>query len=159
MKPLSKRTDPPAWLVGARGPSGYGRPLWIIGDTNLYRGPVVGALIAAEIIRGAMDGQAFAAYVEQVLVPELEPGTVVILDNPATHKNVAAAKAMRKADCRFLLLPPYSPAPNPIEIACSNSNHIRAELSPETMPETSEVTTTSKRTAARSWHRSWRERR
>ncbi|WP_434803097.1 transposase [Paracoccus aerodenitrificans] len=46
---------------------------------------------------------------KQVLVPELEPGTVVILDNLATHKNAAAAKAMRKAGCWFLFLPPYSP--------------------------------------------------
>lgn len=46
-----------------------------------------------------MDGEAFAAYVEQVLVPELQPGTVVILDNLATHKNAAAAKALRDAEC------------------------------------------------------------
>lgn len=55
------------------------------------------ALIATWVIKGAMDGEAFAAYVEQVLVPELAPGTVVILDNLATHKTVAAAKAMGKA--------------------------------------------------------------
>ncbi|MGY9047607.1 MAG: transposase, partial [Rhodobacterales bacterium] len=54
-----------------------------------------------------IDGEAFAAYVTQVLLPELEPGTVVILDNLATHKNAAAAKAMREARCWFLLtLPP-----------------------------------------------------
>ena len=54
-------------------------------------------LIAPWVIKGAMDGPAFAAYVEQVLVPELAPGTVVILGNLATHKNAAAAKAMRNA--------------------------------------------------------------
>src|SRR5210317_1400965 len=54
------------------------------------------ALVAPWVIKGAMDGEAFAAYVEQVLVPELEQGTVVILDNLATHKNIAAAKAMRE---------------------------------------------------------------
>lgn len=51
-----------------------------------------------------MDGEAFAAYGEQVLIPELEPGTVVILDNLATHKNAAAAKAMR--DAGLVLVPP-----------------------------------------------------
>lgn len=67
-----------------------------------------------------------AAYVEQVLVPELEPGTVVILDNLATHKNAAAAKAMRKAGCWFLFLPPYSPDLNPIEMAFSKLKaHLR----------------------------------
>ncbi len=49
-----------------------------------------------------IDGEAFAAYVEQVLVPELATGTVVILDNLATHKNVTAAKAMREAGCWFV---------------------------------------------------------
>ncbi|WP_300075113.1 transposase [uncultured Ruegeria sp.] len=66
-----------------------------------------------------MDGPAFAAYVKKVLVPELEPGTVVILDNLATHKNAEAAKAMREAGCWFLFLPPYSPDLNPIEMAFS----------------------------------------
>ncbi len=66
-----------------------------------------------------MDGEAFAAYIEQVLIPELEPGTVVILDNLATHKNAAAAKAMRETGCWVLFLPPYSPDLNPIEMAFS----------------------------------------
>ncbi|MBQ2260523.1 MAG: transposase [Loktanella sp.] len=57
------------------------------------------------VIKGAIDGAAFAAYVEKVLVPKLSPGTVVILDNLATHKNAQAAKAMRKAGCWFLFLP------------------------------------------------------
>lgn len=64
-----------------------------------------------------MDGEAFAAYVGQVQVPELKPGTVVILDSLATHENAAAAKAMRKAGCWFLFRPPYSPDLNSIEPA------------------------------------------
>ncbi len=75
------------------------------------------ALIAPWVIKGPMDGEAFATYVKQVLIPELEPRTVVILDNLATHKNAAAAKAMREAGCWFLFLPPYSPDLNPIEMA------------------------------------------
>ena len=84
------------------------------------------ALVAPWVIKGAMDGDAFAAYIEHVLVPELEPGTVVILDNLATHKNAAAAKAMRDAGCWFLFLPPYSPDLNPIEMAFSKLKaHLR----------------------------------
>lgn len=84
------------------------------------------ALIAPWVIKGAMDGEAFAAYVEQVLIPELEPGTVVILDNLATHRNAAAAKAVREAGCWFLYLPPYSPDLNPIEMAFSKLKaHLR----------------------------------
>ena len=76
-------------------------------------------LIAPWVIKGAMDGPAFVTYVRDVLVPELEPGTVVILDNLPTHKSAKAAKIMRDAGCWFLFLPPYSPDLNPIEMAFS----------------------------------------
>ena len=87
------------------------------GTQTFIAGLGAGTLIAPWVIKGAMDGEAFAAYVSQVLVPELEPGTVVILDNLATHKNAAATKAMREAGCWFLFLPPYSTDLNPIESA------------------------------------------
>lgn len=66
-----------------------------------------------------MYGPAFAAYVEKVLVPELIPGTVVILDNLATHRNAGAAKVIKQAGCWFLYLPQYFPDLNPIEQAFS----------------------------------------
>ena len=77
------------------------------------------ALIAPWIIQGAMNGDAFATYVETQLAPALAPGTVVILDNLSTHKNTRAAKALRARGCWFLYLPPYSPDLNPIEMAFS----------------------------------------
>ena len=52
-------------------------------------------------------------------MPVLAPGTVVTLDNLATHRNVAAAHALGQAGCWFLYLPPYSPDLNPIEQAFS----------------------------------------
>jgi len=75
------------------------------------------ALIAPWIIEGAMNGDAFATYVETQLAPELLPGTVVILDNLSTHKNTRAAAALKARGCWFLYLPPYSPDLNPIEMA------------------------------------------
>ena len=74
-------------------------PVGSWGTQTFISGISANALIAPWVIKGPMDGEAFAAYVEQVLVPELEPGTVVILDNLATHKNEAAATAMREAGC------------------------------------------------------------
>lgn len=74
-------------------------------------------LIALWVIKGAMDGAAFAAYVREGLVPEIEPGTVVICDNLAMHKNAEAAAALRAHECWFLYLRPYSPDLNPIEQA------------------------------------------
>lgn len=84
------------------------------------------ALIAPWVIKGAMDGSAFAAYIREVLIPEIESGTVIILDNLATHRNKDAAAALRAHGCWFLYLPPYSPDLNPIEQAFSKLKaHLR----------------------------------
>jgi len=87
------------------------------GTQTFIAGLTAGGLIAPWVIKGAMDGPAFAAYVKKVLAPSLTPGTVVILDNLATHRNVEAARALRQAGCWFLYLPPYSPDLDPIEQA------------------------------------------
>ena len=87
------------------------------GTQTFIAGLTQDALIAPWIIKGAMDGEAFAVYIRHVLAPELAPGTVVVLDNLATHRNAEAAKTLREAGCWFLYLPPYSPDLNPIEMA------------------------------------------
>ena len=74
-------------------------------------------LIAPWVIKGAMDRLAFDTYVETQLAPVLAPGTVVILDNLATHKSPRAAQALKDKGCWFLFLPAYSPDLNPIELA------------------------------------------
>jgi transposase len=72
-----------------------------------------------------MDGEAFEAYAQNVLAPELLPRTVVICDNLATHYNKAAA-ALRDVGCWFLYLPPYSHDLNPIGMAFSKLKaHLR----------------------------------
>lgn len=76
-----------------------------------------GGLIAPWIIGGAMDGEAFDAYVCTQLAPALSPGDVVILDNLNVHKSPRAAEALAKHGAWFLFLPKYSPDLNPIEMA------------------------------------------
>tara|TARA_B100000035_G_scaffold305770_1_gene306997 strand:+ start:636 stop:1064 length:429 start_codon:yes stop_codon:yes gene_type:complete len=92
-------------------------PFGAWGTQTFIAGLTYQSLIAPWVIKGAMDGEAFAAYIREVLAPELEPGTVVICDNLATHKNVEAAATLRAHGCWFLYLPPYSPDLNPIEMA------------------------------------------
>lgn len=68
-------------------------------------------------IPAATDEAVFLAFIEQVLVPELRPGQVVVFDNLSAHKRPAITAAIEKAGCRVILLPPYTPEWNPIE-AC-----------------------------------------
>jgi transposase len=64
-------------------------------------------------------GDWFEAYVTQVLVPELKPGDVVIMDNLSSHKRVAVKEKVEAAGATLRFLPPYSPDFNPIEKAFS----------------------------------------
>ena len=65
---------------------------------------------------GAVNRLAFEAFVEQVLVPELRSGDMVILDNLSSHKRQRVRELVEAADARLVFLPPYSPDLNPIEL-------------------------------------------
>ena len=73
------------------------------------------ALTAPCVVDGPINGATFLAYVEQVLVPTLKPGDVVIMDNLGSHKGQKVRAAIRKAGAKLFFLPPYSPDLNPIE--------------------------------------------
>ena len=77
----------------------------------------VSGLTAPLVIDGAVNGDLFVAYVQQVLVPTLRPGDVVILDNLASHKRAGVREAVEAAGAVLRYLPPYSPDFNPIEQA------------------------------------------
>jgi transposase len=71
------------------------------------------------VLDGPINRAAFEAYVQQILVPELKPGDIVIVDNLGSHKGKVVRDAIRAAGARLLFLPPYSPDFNPIEKAFS----------------------------------------
>jgi transposase len=73
------------------------------------------ALTAPGIIDGPMNGNAFLAYVEQVLVPTLMPDDIVVMDNLSAHKVPGVRQAIETAGAKLFYLPPYSPDFNPIE--------------------------------------------
>lgn len=66
-------------------------------------------IIAPFVLDGPMTGPVFRAYVEQVLVPELGPGDVVVIDNLPAHKVAGVKEAIRAVEASILYLPPYSP--------------------------------------------------
>jgi transposase len=76
-------------------------------------------LCAAMTADGAMNGDLFVAYVEQVLLAELQPGDVVVMDNLSSHKRAEVRELIEGAGCALIYLPAYSPDLNPIEMAYS----------------------------------------
>ena len=95
-------------LVGA-APAGHWR------TTTFVAGLRASGIIAPFVLDGPMTGDAFRAYVEQVLAPELEPGDAVVMDNLSTHKVPGVEEAIRAVGASVLYLPSYSPDLNPIE--------------------------------------------
>lgn len=72
-------------------------------------------VVAPMVLDGPVNGEVFASYIELSLVPELEAGDIVIMDNLPAHKNLRVTKAIEGAGCLLVYLPPYSPDFNPIE--------------------------------------------
>lgn len=75
----------------------------------------VGGVTAPYVVDGPMDGPAFLAYVEHVLVPTLNRGDIVFMDNVRTHKVAGVAETIKAAGAKVRYLPAYSPDLNPIE--------------------------------------------
>ncbi|EIM73403.1 transposase [Nitratireductor aquibiodomus RA22] len=74
-------------------------------------------MTAPFVYDGAMNGNVFMAYVEQVLIPTLSEGDIVVMDNLPAHKAAGVRNAIEAAGASLLYLPPYSPDFNPIENA------------------------------------------
>jgi len=83
--------------------------------TTVVSGLTTGGVIAPFVIEGAMTGDAFRAYIAQVLAPELKPGQAVVMDNLSVHKVTGVREAIQAAGAILLYLPPYSPDLTPIE--------------------------------------------
>ena len=80
-------------------------------------------LTAPCVFDGPINGTCFLAYVEQVLVPTLKPGDIVVMDNLGSHKSKAVRDAIKAAGARLWFLPPYSPDLNPIEQVFAKIKH------------------------------------
>jgi transposase len=74
---------------------------------------------AAMTLENAVNEAAFEAFIRDVLLPTLDPGQIVIMDNLSSHKTDAVEELIRQAGCQLLFLPAYSPDFSPIEEAFS----------------------------------------
>ncbi len=87
--------------------------------TTFVAGLRLTGMVAPMVLDGPINGVSFQAYVDQVLVPELRPDDIVIMDNLGSHKGAGVREAIEAAGASLLYLPPYSPDFNPIENAFS----------------------------------------
>ena len=90
-------------------------------------------MTAPMVLDGPMNGDAFLAYVEQVLVPTLLPNDVVVMDNLPAHRRAGVRDAIEAAGARLRFLPPYSPDFNPIENAFAKLKAILRKVAARTI--------------------------
>lgn len=92
-------------------------------------------MTAPMVLDGPMNGDAFRAYIEQVLAPTLSPGDIVVMDNLPAHKNPAIRAAIEARGAWLRYLPPYSPDFNPIEMAFSKLKSILRKAAARTIAD------------------------
>ena len=85
--------------------------------TTLIAGLRLSGMVAPMVLDGPVNSAWFEAYVDQILVPELRCGDVVIMDNLSSHKRASVRAMVEAAGATIMFLPPYSPDFNPIEKA------------------------------------------
>jgi transposase len=83
-------------------------------------------------LEGAIDGEAFLIYVEQVLLPTLHGGEIVVMDNLACHKHPRVRQLIESVGANLWYLPPYSPDFNPIEPMWSKMKQVLRSLAART---------------------------
>jgi transposase len=91
-------------------------------------------MTAPMLLDGPMDREMFQAYIEQVLLPTLRPGDIVVMDNLPAHRPSEVRAAIEAAGATLLYLPPYSPDFNPIENAFSKLKAILRKQAARTIP-------------------------
>ena len=80
------------------------------------------------VVDGAVNGAVFESFVEQVLVPELRAGDVVVMDNLSSHKTAMTRELIESAGAELVFLPPYSPDLNPIEMVFAKVKQLLRSL-------------------------------
>ena len=84
--------------------------------TTLIAALGIEGMRCSTVVDGAVNGDVFEAFVEQVLLPELRTGDVVIMDNLSSHKRRQIRQLIESVGAHLVFLPPYSPDLNPIEM-------------------------------------------
>ena len=108
-------------------PANWGENLTMIGALGIE------GILAFMTIPGSSDGAVFLAFVHEVLVPRLQPGHIVIMDNLSAHKVAGVREAVEDAGATVAYLPPYSPDFNPIELCWAKMKSLLRSTGARTM--------------------------
>jgi transposase len=90
-------------------------------------------IVAPFAFQGAMDGEAFTAYVQTQLAPELHRGDVVFVDGLGAHRTASARAVIEAHGARLEILPPYSPDLSPVEKCGGKVKDVIRGMSPRTV--------------------------
>jgi transposase len=90
-------------------------------------------ITAPWVLDGAMNREAFLVYIDKVLGPTPKPGDIVVMDNLPAHKGEVVRSRIETTGAKLLLLPPYSPDLNPIELAFSKLKTLLRKAAERTM--------------------------
>jgi transposase len=92
-------------------------------------------ITAALVLSGAVNGTVFYDYLQQCVVPTLQPGDILFMDNLSAHKVAGLEELLHSCGAHLIYLPPYSPDFNPIELAWSKVKTILRRLKARTFPD------------------------
>jgi len=96
--------------------------------TTLIAALGIAGIRCSAVIDGAVNANVFEAFIEQVLVPVLTPGDIVVMDNLSSHKTSRVRVLIEAAGAHVEYLPPYSPDLNPIEMVFSKIKQLLRTL-------------------------------
>jgi transposase len=114
-----------------KAPRNWGKNITLISSIGKERG-----MGASLVVEGSTNGTVFETYLQDVLLPTLKKGQVVVMDNLSAHKGERVRELIEAKGCELIYLPPYSPDFNPIEQAFSKlKSYIREACarSPQTL--------------------------
>jgi transposase len=86
-------------------------------NTTLLSSMTIEGMGSSLAVEGATTSRVFETYVEKVLIPSLEPGQIVVMDNLSAHRPKRIRELIEQRGCELVYLPSYSPDYNPIEEA------------------------------------------
>jgi transposase len=131
-----------ARLVQTRRAASCQSPAWPLENHDIWKTMTFLAALrhdridAPFVFDGPINAAAFLTYVQQVLVPTLKPGDIVVMDNLSSHKGKAIRNAIKAVGAKLFFLPPYSPDLNPIEQVFSKLKHLLRKAAERTVEAT-----------------------